>query len=171
MLITRKKNDGLVIHVGNQEVTVSIQDVNDDRVSLTVESPSALQDAPLNGDESPVPRDDDKAVAESVSHVEFEKPDFKHIVLTPETDEPDEAIDEPSAVKPSSLWAFLRGMGSVMEIWPPPERLTEWRVTRKPREGEWSRMVREFWDSARKDEDNPPPSLPNEDHRNGGAQA
>ena len=156
MLITRKKNDGLVIHVGNQEVTVSVRDVGADDVSLAVESSSALKDVSPNGNASPAPRDDDKTVTLQVSHIDYEdneKPNFKHIVMTPESDERVED-EEPTASESSSLWAFLRGMGSVMEIWPTPERFDRWRKKERVPKSEWAEFVRDFWEAARDEETN-----------------
>lgn len=49
--------------------------------------------------------------------------------------------------EPQWRWAFLAGVGSVLEFFPPPDRLDHWRIKRRPPQGEWGSLVRDFWES------------------------
>ena len=70
------------------------------------------------------------------------------------------AAEAETVDQPHRLWAFLTGVGSVLEIFPPPERFAAWRHKKRPAESEWASLVREFWDCTRNQQDEIAPSNP-----------
>lgn len=53
-----------------------------------------------------------------------------------------------SKTEQSLFWAFLRGVGSVMEIYPPEGCFDRWRRREPAAENEYALLFRELWETT-----------------------
>jgi hypothetical protein len=56
--------------------------------------------------------------------------------------------DSDPPVRRSLFWAFLRGMGSVLEIYPPEGCFDRWRRKEAIPENDFALLFRELWDTT-----------------------
>ena len=75
--------------------------------------------------------------------------------------------DEPESESPTErrlFWAFVKGLGSVLEIFPPEGHFDRLRIQKRSPASQWASLVRDFWNADPDGEnDDTAPSTPGDD--------